>query len=103
MPRSGQDLFLDELGEEALGLNSRDIAPVITPHQNATFDVEKEECRGGPRHWFRDFLEELRDQIDEIWSISRIEWVKSMNSRAGQAIELAVYEVGALRMLMKDL
>ena len=70
--RRTADLFLDELGEEALGLNSRDIAPVIAPHQNSAFDVEKEERRGGPRHWFTDFFEELRDQIDEIWSI-RIE------------------------------
>jgi len=30
-----RNLLLDELGEEALGLDSRDIATVVPPHQNA--------------------------------------------------------------------
>lgn len=32
-------LFLDELGEETLGLSSRDIATVVAPNQNSAFDV----------------------------------------------------------------
>ena len=34
------NLFLDELGEETLGLNSRDITTIVAPDQNATFDVK---------------------------------------------------------------
>lgn len=43
-------LFLDELGEEALGLNGRDITTEVAPDQNAAFDIEKEKSRHSPRH-----------------------------------------------------
>lgn len=33
------DLFLDELSEEALGLDGGDVAAVVAPDQNAAFDV----------------------------------------------------------------
>lgn len=32
-------LFLDELGEEFLGLNGGDIAAIVTPNENAAFDI----------------------------------------------------------------
>uniref|UniRef100_A0A2P2K8P6 Uncharacterized protein n=1 Tax=Rhizophora mucronata TaxID=61149 RepID=A0A2P2K8P6_RHIMU len=33
-------LFLDELGEEALGLDGGDVATVVAPHQNTTLYVQ---------------------------------------------------------------
>lgn len=36
------NLFLEELGEKALGLNGSDVATVVAPHQNAALDVQKE-------------------------------------------------------------
>lgn len=44
------DLFLDELGEEAFGVDGGDVATVVAPNQDAAFDVEEEESRGGPCH-----------------------------------------------------
>lgn len=44
--------FLDELGEEALGLDGGDVAPVVTPNENAPFDIQEEQCRHCPRHAF---------------------------------------------------
>jgi hypothetical protein len=34
------NLFLDELGEEAFGFDGGDIATVVAPDENATFDVK---------------------------------------------------------------
>lgn len=38
--RRSEDLFLDELGEEAFGLDGGDIAAVVAPNEDAAFDVE---------------------------------------------------------------
>lgn len=34
-----KDLFVDELSEEALGLDGGDVATIVAPDENAAFDV----------------------------------------------------------------
>ena len=66
--RRSEDLFLDELGEEAFGLNGGDIATIIPPNENAAFDVEKEEGRGCPCHWSLIWMVGIGSDMDQIRS-----------------------------------
>lgn len=43
-------LLLDELLEEALGLNGGDITAVVAPNQNAALDVEQKQRGHSPHH-----------------------------------------------------
>lgn len=43
-------LLFDQLGEESLRLDGRDVPAVVPPQQDAPLDVEKKERRDGPRH-----------------------------------------------------
>jgi len=45
------NLFFNEFGEEAFGFDGGDIAAVVTPNEDAAFDVEKEQSRDCPCHW----------------------------------------------------
>lgn len=45
---SGMNLFIDEFGEETFGFDGGDVAAVVTPDEDATFDVEEEQSRSCP-------------------------------------------------------
>jgi hypothetical protein len=41
-------LFIDEFGEESFGFDGGDVAAVVTPDEDAAFDVEEEQSRSCP-------------------------------------------------------
>ena len=45
---SGMNLFIDEFGEETFGFDGGDVAAVVTPDEDAAFDVEEEQSRSCP-------------------------------------------------------
>jgi len=49
--RKRWNLFFDEFGEEAFGVEGGDVAAVVAPDEDAAFDVEEEQSRGCPCHW----------------------------------------------------
>ena len=64
--RGVKHLFLDEFGEETLGLSSGDVAAVIAPDEDATFDVEQKQRGGRPCHVVSLGLRDIRsDQTED--------------------------------------
>lgn len=66
------NLLVDEFGEEALSFNGGDVAAVVTPDEDAAFDVEEEQSRSCPWHWW---CVQTLDRI-QFESASRWWWKK---------------------------
>ena len=61
-----RNLFLDELREEAFGLSGGDVAAVVTPDENATFDIQQKQRRSSSCHV--SLIQMRSDEIMLRWS-----------------------------------